>query len=329
MSRAGPVQSTAEEVIRHVNLGLIVIDHDLKVVLWNDWMVRHSGVSQEQALQQNFIALFSQQLAPGFLRALNNAISYGLPAVLSSALHRSPLPLYPLQASEQMLSPDGEVARMVQSVIMTPIACETGNESAGGHCCLIQISDASSSVRREKMLLSHSETLKRQVVTDGLTGVYNRRFFDEGFALALQQARRNQSSLSLFMIDIDFFKQYNDHYGHVEGDRVLKLVAETLQQQLMQASDIFARYGGEEFIMLVPELAAAEAREFAEKLRTSVLVRAEPHEKSGAGPHLTISVGVCTGLPEHDADGRSLLARADAALYRAKQLGRNQVVAAG
>lgn len=313
-----PGRFAADDVYNHLNCGLVMLDKDFNILLWNDWMVRHSHVPAESALNANFIALFNQQLAPGFLRALSNTISYGLPAMLSSALHRSPLPLYHVY-----LPNDGEApARMVQSVVMTPIPAADGSRS-----CLIQISDASHSVKREKILLSHSEALKRQVVTDGLTGVNNRRFFDENYTLALQQAKRNHSNLSLFMIDIDFFKQYNDHYGHIAGDRVLKRVAETLRNQLVSPTDVFARYGGEEFIMLLGGMEREQARDFAEQLRDSVRALDEPHDKSLVNRCMTISVGVCTRAPEGEADGRNLLATADAALYRAKLGGRNKVVA--
>jgi diguanylate cyclase (GGDEF)-like protein len=318
MSSFVPGRFTAEDVYNNLNLGLIMLDKDFNILLWNEWMVRHSHVPVESALNSNFIALFNQQLAPGFLRALSNTVSYGLPAVLSSALHRSPLPLYHAYVPDDGQAP----ARMVQSVVMTPIAAADGSRS-----CLIQVSDSSSSVKREKILLSHSEALKRQAVTDVLTGVNNRRFFDENYTLALQQAMRNRSTLSLFMIDIDFFKQYNDHYGHVAGDRALKRVAEVLKHQLQSPTDVFARYGGEEFIMLVGGLGREEAKAFAEDLRHSVRALEEPHDKSLAGRRMTISIGVCTRAPEGEADGRSLLATADAALYRAKLGGRDKVVA--
>lgn len=317
MSTLVPGRFTAEEVFNNLNLGLIMLDKDFNILLWNAWMERHSRVPSDQALHQNFIALFNRQLTPGFLRALSNTVSYGLPAMLSSALHRSPLPLYHQFVQEGEEAP----ARMVQSVVMTPIVSE-----GGGRSCLIQISDSSHSVKREKILLSHSEALKRQVVTDSLTGVSNRRFFDEHYALALQQARRNEAALSVFMIDIDFFKQYNDHYGHLAGDRVLKRVAETLKAQLPSPTDVFARYGGEEFIMLVAGLTPDRARSFAENLRASVHALAEPHAKSLVNAVMTISVGVCTRTPDDDIDGRSLLNTADAALYRAKLGGRNKVI---
>jgi len=315
MSSPGPLGFSTDEVVNNVNLGLIVVDHELRIQLWNNWMSRHSRIAREQALQQNIIALFGEQLTPGFLRALNSAIGYGLPAILSSAFHRSPLPLFVEQDKS------AEPLRMHQSIIMTPL--QSGD---GGQTCLIQISDSSTSVKREKMLMSHSDALKREAITDGLTGIYNRRFFDESYALALRAAKRNRSSLSLFMIDIDYFKQYNDHYGHAEGDKALRLVANTLRAQMRRPNDICARYGGEEFIMLIPGFTEAQAERFAERLRSSVNALDITHDMSQTGGHMTISIGVCTQTPDQGSDGQTLLHSADHALYRAKKQGRNQVM---
>ncbi|ASU39741.1 diguanylate cyclase [Herbaspirillum sp. meg3] len=315
MSSPVPLGFSADEVVNNVNLGLVVVDRDLQILLWNDWMSRHSRIGREQALRQNIIALFGEQLTPGFLRALNNAIGYGLPAILSSAFHRSPLPLFVEQDKSDM------PVRMHQSIIMTPLQSDDGQPT-----CLIQISDSSTSVKREKMLMSHSDALKREAITDSLTGIYNRRFFDESYALALRDAKRNHTSLSLLMIDIDYFKQYNDHYGHGEGDRALKLVANVLRAQMRRPNDVCARYGGEEFIMLIPGFTDVQAENFAERLRASVSDLCIQHEESQSGAHMTISVGVCTMTPDIGSDGAALLDSADDALYRAKKQGRNQVV---
>lgn len=306
---------STDEVVNSVNFGLIVVDHDLQILLWNDWMSRHSRMSRQQALQQNIISLFGEQLTPGFLRALNNAIGYGLPAMLSSALHRSPLPLFLEQ--DQGATP----VRMHQSIIMTPLQGKDG----AAPTCLIQISDSSTSVKREKMLMSHSDALKRAAITDSLTGIYNRRFFDESYTLALRNAKRNRSSLSLFMIDVDYFKPYNDHYGHIQGDKALQMVANALRAQMRRPTDICARYGGEEFVMLIPGITDAQAQGFAERLCASVADLNIAHEKSAAASHLSISVGVHTMTPEQGSEGKSLLRGADEALYRAKHDGRNQV----
>ncbi|WP_374247725.1 diguanylate cyclase domain-containing protein [Thermomonas sp.] len=316
MNEAVPGAVSADVVFDSLAFGLAVVDADLKVRLWNRWMARHSGIEAGRALHADFMALFPQPLPAGFRLRLGHVIEYGLPAVLSSALHRSPLPLF----QEPAGTGDAAPARMVQSVVMTPVAAMDGNRA-----CLIQVSDASHSIRRERILLSHSEALKRQVVTDDLTRIHNRRFFDESFVLALQRVRRSHEPLSLFMIDIDYFKQYNDHYGHLEGDRVLKRVAAALMTQMRAATDVFARYGGEEFIMLASGIGAAMASAIAERLRESVQALGEPHVQSPVANCVTISVGVCTRVPQTDADGQALMAAADAALYRAKQGGRNRV----
>jgi len=304
MSAFVPGAISADTVLDNLSLGLVALDKDFNILLWNGWMERHSGIDAGRALNASFVALFQQQLTPGFLRALSNTVSYGLPALLSSALHRSPLPLYHAPAAGGGMS-----ARMMQSVVMTPIVAVDGSRA-----CLIQVSDASHSIKREKMLMSRSEALKRQAVTDGLTGVYNRRFFDENFALVLQRARRNREALSLFMIDVDYFKQYNDLYGHLAGDRVLKRVAAALSAQLRSPADVFARYGGEEFVMLVVGADAAMAGGIAERLRETVLALQEPHEGSQVARWVTVSVGACTAVPREEADGRSLMDAADAAL---------------
>jgi len=318
MSSAATLGFSPDEVVNSIGLGLVVVDSDLNILLWNDWMSRHSRITGEQALGRNIIALFGEQLTPGFLRTLHNAIGYGLPAMMSSALHRSPLPLFLEQDKSDT------PLRMHQSIVMTPLQGSEGKAAS----CLIQISDSSTSIKREKMLISHSDALKREAITDGLTGIYNRRFFDESYALALRAAKRNRSSLSLLMIDIDYFKQYNDHYGHIEGDKALQLVANTLRAQMRRPTDICARYGGEEFIMLIPGFTQEQAGRFGERLRASVSDLAIAHAKSPVQPNMTISVGVCTMTPDQGSEGKILLNGADAALYRAKKQGRNCVQSA-
>ncbi|WP_413459957.1 diguanylate cyclase [Herbaspirillum huttiense] len=316
MNTAAAPRFRAEDVLEQLHGGLIMLDARRHVLLWNAWVARCSRVPAAQALGARFDACFGQPVSPALLRAIDNTLHYGLPAVLSSALHRSPLPLYPEHAAAA-----GGV-RMVQSVVLTPFDNEEGER-----LCLIQISDASNSVRREKMLQSHSDVLKRQVGTDGLTGIRNRRHFDEHFARTLQRVGPTGAALSLFMVDVDFFKQYNDHYGHGPGDQVLKRVAAALQAGLQRPADLLARYGGEEFILLMEGLTPAQAADTAEALRESVHALAEPHAKSLVAHRVTISVGVCTRCVGGEADGRQLMAAADAALYRAKLGGRNKVVA--
>jgi diguanylate cyclase (GGDEF)-like protein len=319
VSRTVSLGFSSDDVINKVSLGLIVVGRDWKILLWNDWMSRHSRIASTQALQQNITSLFDQQMAPGFLRALNNVISYGLPSILSSALHRSPLPLYLEQDRSEMPT------RMYQSIIMTPLPDRQG-QGTNAAACLIQVTDSSTSIKREKMLMSHSDALKRDAVTDGLTGIYNRRFFDESYLLAIRHAKRHSSSLALLMVDIDDFKLYNDSYGHIQGDKVLQQVANVLRSQMRRPADICARYGGEEFVMLMPDMTAEPAREFAQRLCASIAELNIPHATSHAAACITISVGVKVTMPGLDFDGKTLLKAADDALYEAKKQGRNRIV---
>jgi diguanylate cyclase (GGDEF)-like protein len=313
MSAIGPKRFDIDEVFNAVNLGLIVLDIDGNILLWNEWISKRSNIKAADALNHPFATVFQEPLTPGFLTATKNALTYGLPVVLSNALHHSPLPLYHASESSQ------PGMRMPQSIAITPIRSRLDE-----CCCLIQVTDASTSIKREKMLRSHSEILKRETITDSLTGIYNRRFFDEHCKMALGQAKRNKLALSVFMVDIDFFKQYNDHYGHIEGDRALTLVAKTLRSQASRATDVVARYGGEEFVLVLPNLPQEKAEQFAEKLRLAVWNLAIPHSKSSAYGQLTISVGFCAGVPDNDCEIANFLDNADSALYRAKENGRNQ-----
>jgi diguanylate cyclase (GGDEF)-like protein len=169
------------------------------------------------------------------------------------------------------------------------------------------------------------EDLQRYSFEDSLTGLRNRRFFDDALARDIQLAKRNQTALSLLVCDIDHFKRFNDEYGHDAGDAALQAVAETLQQYFRE-SDIPCRFGGEEFVVLMRDAEAEDARAKAEKLREAVQAL-DIHYRDEKLSHLTISIGVAS-LTEQDIDAETLLRQADQALYAAKQGGRNQVKSA-
>jgi diguanylate cyclase (GGDEF)-like protein len=164
--------------------------------------------------------------------------------------------------------------------------------------------------------------------TDALTGLANRRRFDEVWAEEWQRAARNGLALALILIDVDHFKAYNDHHGHQAGDDCLRGVAAVLAREARRAGELVARYGGEEFVVVLPGIDAAEARDFAERLRAAVEAEAIPHGHAPAGPYVTLSMGVASSQPRHEADAEALLKDADVALYLAKRHGRNRVLAA-
>ncbi|KZN55175.1 hypothetical protein N474_15840 [Pseudoalteromonas luteoviolacea CPMOR-2] len=156
---------------------------------------------------------------------------------------------------------------------------------------------------------------------DGLTDVSNRRHFDMQLQKEWRRAVRVGSPISLVVIDIDFFKEYNDFYGHVAGDRCLCLVAKALSQLAQRACDVFARIGGEEFIFILPDTEQVDA--FCEKCLTTVVALEILHEKSSVGPFVTVSVGASSMRPDSESDSAQLLETADQAMYRAKEVGRN------
>jgi diguanylate cyclase (GGDEF)-like protein len=169
------------------------------------------------------------------------------------------------------------------------------------------------------------ETLHRISTTDAVTGVANRRNFDDALVLEWRRASRSRTPLSLIMIDIDAFKSYNDVYGHQAGDDCLRRVAESLQSHLHRAGDIVTRYGGEEFAVLIAGIERDRAADLAELLRASVETMRIEHRSSPASTVVTISVGVATMIPDRDRDPAALLKSADEALYAAKAAGRNRV----
>ncbi|MBD8525378.1 diguanylate cyclase [Pseudomarimonas arenosa] len=171
------------------------------------------------------------------------------------------------------------------------------------------------------------QALAESSLTDALTGLANRRRFEEVLAGEWGRAERRNDTLSLLMIDVDHFKCFNDHYGHVAGDDCLRRVGQSLQGALSRSADFVARYGGEEFVAVLAGLDPAECATQGERLRAAVEKQAIPHEASTAGPVVSISIGAATLRPNRNRSSIELVEAADAALYRAKAAGRNRVEA--
>jgi diguanylate cyclase (GGDEF)-like protein len=182
-------------------------------------------------------------------------------------------------------------------------------------------------VRNQIELVQKTAALEKLAWLDGLTGISNRRLFDKRYFAACRYALRNKRVISLMLIDIDFFKQYNDHYGHGQGDVVLKQVAQALKQGASRPLDFVARYGGEEFVILLTDSCEREGALLAEKVREKIEGLAIPHVKSVVHKSLTISIGVTTSPSDGSKfDSGALLETADRCLYEAKSMGRNTVV---
>lgn len=176
----------------------------------------------------------------------------------------------------------------------------------------------------QKELEAKNSELERLSSLDGLTGIANRRIFDEFIKREWLRAARDSRSISLILIDIDHFKKYNDGYGHQGGDDCLRKVARALAATVKRPSDLVARYGGEEFGVVMPDTDREGAAKIAEALRSAIDSMNLTHEFSTTTDHVTISLGVATMPPNGTTAPEELIARADEALYSAKESGRNQ-----
>jgi len=185
--------------------------------------------------------------------------------------------------------------------------------------------DISERKKNEEELLCLQKQLEEFSFKDGLTGVANRRMFDSIMEMEWANARRNNQPLSLIMLDIDYFKQYNDQYGHIQGDDCLKRVGKTLSSAATRSRDFFARFGGEEFVLILPETDDNSAKKVAERCRNLIFKEQIPHEKSQVSNILTISLGVGTTIPSHLDELISFIEEVDKRLYQAKLKGRNRI----
>jgi diguanylate cyclase (GGDEF)-like protein/PAS domain S-box-containing protein len=162
-------------------------------------------------------------------------------------------------------------------------------------------------------------------LTDSMTGLFNRRFFDKALRTEFSRHQRLGSHLSLIILDVDHFKKYNDHYGHIAGDDCLRQIALALKTVVERAPDIVARYGGEEFVVILPDTHHRGAAVLAERIREAVLRLALPHVQSETATCVTISLGVASAADHLLTDEAELVALADQALYLAKTNGRNRI----
>ncbi|PPC75621.1 diguanylate cyclase response regulator [Pokkaliibacter plantistimulans] len=178
----------------------------------------------------------------------------------------------------------------------------------------------------QQQLLEANLVLQRLTHSDGLTALSNRRHFDDHLEGEWRRAHRDQTSLSLLMIDIDYFKRFNDQFGHIAGDEALQRVANCIGESCSRPHDLAARYGGEEFALILPSTSVAGVKLIAEKVRRQVEKMAIPHVAPSENSVVTVSIGASSIVPKEARPARLLVALADRALYEAKTSGKNRVV---
>jgi diguanylate cyclase (GGDEF)-like protein/PAS domain S-box-containing protein len=227
------------------------------------------------------------------------------------------------EADYRALTADGGYV-WIRDVVHVVRDAESGVEALVGF-----MFDITERKRTEEQVLKLQAELEELSFRDPLTGLANRRWFDLMMEREWAEAQRNRQPLSLVMIDIDHFKQYNDHYGHLLGDACLKRVSDLLASTASRPRDFLARFGGEEFALVLPETDEDAARTLARRCRDAIHAARIPHAEFGAGAMLAVSFGVATMIPAHDEEPMALLETADRRLYWAKAQGRDRIVAEG
>lgn len=303
-------------VLDSLEVGVLILDADGHIVHCNRWLARRGGLAAESADGRPFGEVFPAALGTRLEQAVLHALRDGLPSLLSPALHGTLLPLYQ--------TPDDRrrERRMQQLIHVMPLRDEPGRVA-----CLIQISDMTANISRERLLRQQTEALRRTTTQDSLTGLINRRRFDEVLASEFRKAQSQQRHLGLIIADIDGFNAYNAQYGNELGDACLVRVAGALQDAIRPIGDLVARYDRDKFALILPGIEEKEICRYVENLRLRIQTLDIAHETSSvAGGRLTISLGATALLPGTGADTHTLLSSADVALFQAKHEGRNRAL---
>ncbi|MGB1322300.1 MAG: diguanylate cyclase [Vibrio gallaecicus] len=300
----------ALQVMDTIDVGLVVLDSDYNVCLWNSFMQSYSGIKVDQIMHRNLFEvipslpqawLTDQIVASTELRSRSFSNWEDRPHIFEFKNY-SPL-------SHQRIN-------MYQNLVITPL---TALNSEVSHVCLM-IQDVSDVANNKLHLRESNERLSTMSRTDGLTGLFNRAYWESCLAKEFEEATLKARPSTLVIFDIDHFKKVNDTYGHGAGDDVIRQTAQLLRKTA-RGSDSCGRYGGEEFTVLLPNTTADQAQYFAERLRKRIAKNIVA--TSSGEVAYTVSLGVCE-LSSDIASHLEWLERADKALYHSKQSGRNQ-----
>ncbi|RXG92363.1 sensor domain-containing diguanylate cyclase [Bradyrhizobium zhanjiangense] len=309
--------SYAVRLMQHLVVPTFVIDPKRRVVIWNRACERLTGVTASEVIGTNkHWQAFYETKRP----CLADLVALDRPEQL------------PEYYSEYAARGHNGLGFSAENWCVMPklgsqlyLAIDAGpiHDEAGQLIAVVETLRDLTDQKRAEM------ALKELATKDGLTGLSNRRAFDQMLMSEWARAQRTQKPLALLFVDVDHFKLFNDRHGHQSGDECLRAVAAAVSRHAMRPLDLASRYGGEEFALILPDMDCDTACAVAEEIRCAVLALQIAHGAMGAGEHVTLSVGVASHIPS-GADGGPdrLLGAADEALYVAKRLGRNRVICA-
>jgi diguanylate cyclase (GGDEF)-like protein len=306
-------QSFAVNLVQHLVVPTFVLDADCNVLIWNKACERLTGVPAVELIgtREHWRAFYDSPrpcladlLVQGRMEEVEALyVAHNDPTGPAFGIHAENWCIMPCLGTELYLAIDAG-----------PIY-----DADGKLLAVIETLRDMTDHRR-------AQTALEQLATrDGLTGIANRRSFDEKLGNEWKRERRDLRTLSLLMIDVDHFKRFNDTYGHQAGDHCLQQIAKVLEEVVLRPGDLVARYGGEEFAVILSATDAMGASIVANRILERVAELAIPHS-GGEGGHVSLSIGIATSLPQPDMTRESLISSADGALYKAKHTGRNRFV---
>lgn len=297
------------DIVQSIDVGVVVLDRDYRIEVWNSFMENHSGMDNDRVRQQPLFELFPEIDASWFTQKVENAVMLGTRAF---TIWEQRPNLFHFKSYQPVT---GLADEMYQNVTILPLRSTSGTI---GHVCLI-VYDVTNVAVNKRQLESANSQLRELADLDGLTGLLNRRYWEQCLSHEFARHLRYDEAVSLVIFDIDHFKRFNDTYGHQLGDEVIREVAR-LTRQLVRETDFAGRYGGEEFVVLLPNTDTEGAVQFAERLRNAIARLRVDHQDEPLT--VTISLGVA-GMQAEMTNHQALIEAADQALYHSKERGRN------